>query len=299
MTLTATVPAGSTDPVQIEGIAGAQLGFGYYKLTETESNDAYMQKSIKVGNNTYTTTDPLYIHINTNGTVEYSTSYRSGYTASTAGATVINEAIPTREISVKKVWNDDGNRDGIRPESVEVHLLKNNGHFGTYAILSADNNWEASWTAPTVDHKGNAVSYHVEEVVPAGYTEEVSGSADTGLVVTNNHESEKTNVVVHKVWNDDDNREDERPSSIRVQLYAGGVANGEEIKWTIEEVEIPKYYIASYNQDELTVTNYLQSKDIPKTGDYSQLGLWAGMLAAFTAGAAAILILGKKKKEQE
>ena len=131
---------------------------------------------------------------------------------------------PMEHISVSKVWNDSNNQDGIRPDSVEIHLLRNGKHNGDPVVLSAANSWTAEWTVPSKDEDGNAINWAVEEVLPAGYTYDVTGDAKTGFVVTNTHILERTNVQVQKVWNDDNNRDGVRPYGVQVQLYSNGEA---------------------------------------------------------------------------
>ena len=46
--------------------------------------------------------------------------------------------------SVKKVWNDGENQDGIRPETLRVNLLKNGQATDQFVILSEENRWSAT-----------------------------------------------------------------------------------------------------------------------------------------------------------
>ena len=129
---------------------------------------------------------------------------------------------PMDHITVSKVWNDSNDQDGIRPDSVVVHLLRNGVHNGTPVTLSAENNWTAEWTVPAADENGNAIQWNVEEVVPAGYTYNVSGDAEAGFIVTNTHVVERTSTYVQKVWNDDNDRDGIRPYGVQVQLFCNG-----------------------------------------------------------------------------
>ena len=45
--------------------------------------------------------------------------------------------------SVKKVWDDANNQDGIRPETL-VNLLKNGQGTDQFVILSEENRWSAT-----------------------------------------------------------------------------------------------------------------------------------------------------------
>ena len=85
--------------------------------------------------------------------------------------------------------------------------------------------------------------------------------------------------TVKKVWDDENNKYDERPASVKVQLYADGTAygdpvtltsdtnwtytwnnlpkmsNGKEISYTATETTTVKGYEASYSDDTMTITN--------------------------------------------
>ena len=151
-------------------------------------------------------------------------SYSQGYTDVTDSSIVYTQK--AQQITGKKVWNDANDLDGIRPDKVVVHLLKNSLHEGNPVTLNESNGWEGSWTVPTHDKDGIPYIYHVEEVIPQGYTCQVSGSAETGFTLTNIHTPEKVSVVAHKIWEDDENRDGIRPNSITVQLYSQAGENG-------------------------------------------------------------------------
>ena len=287
--MVATIPANSTTATITPVDPSTEFGFGYYKLVE-QPNDKWLQSGLQIGTTNYTTTGPLYICIHTDGSVQYSTSYSAGYRTATDGATVVNTPIPTMEISVSKVWDDNSNQDGIRPDSLTVHLLQNNTHYGTTLTLNAANNWQAQWEdLPVTDSLGNTYSYTVEEVVPTGYTASVSGSAAGGFVLTNSHTPATTAVHARKVWNDDNNRDGVRPDSVTLQLYKAlsenssktpvgapvsvSAANnwatvwenlpakegGVDIIYSVQETTVPNGYTAGYGKDshtgELLVTN--------------------------------------------
>ncbi len=216
----ATIPAGSTTATIKPVDPSATFGFGYYKLVE-DPNDVWKPSSVKIGNSTNKQASELYICIHTDGSVQYSTTYNTGYRTASS-ATVVNTLRPRADIKVTKVWADHNDQDGIRPESITVHLLKNNEHVGTPVTLNAANNWSASWNVPLEDKNGNTIAYHVEEVVPNGYTGMVTGNAADGFVITNTHIVERTNVQVQKVWHDDNDRDGIRPHGVVVQLYKNG-----------------------------------------------------------------------------
>ena len=129
--------------------------------------------------------------------------------------------------------------------------------------------------------------------------------------------------TVAKVWDDNNNADKKRPDSIQVQLYANGDAvgdpvvlnadgdwkytwanldakkDGQEVSYSVKELEVPKNYKASYSEDGFTITNKLQKDPVkPVTGDTMHLGLW---LIGFVVAASALCvgILLKKKTSRK
>ena len=111
--------------------------------------------------------------------------------------------LKTVDIDVSKVWNDQGNADGLRPAQVTAQLCYVNDEGQTVPVEGADektldegNGWAASWTGLKANAAdGKAIKYTVREVdVPEGYTSSVSG-IDNGdgtysFVMTNTHNAE-------------------------------------------------------------------------------------------------------------
>lgn len=89
-------------------------------------------------------------------------------------------------ISARKAWDDNDNRDGGRPKSVKVHLLANGVDTGFTAELKADNNWFYEWyELPLYQPDGTFITYDVVEEEVPGYRAEVSGDMYGGYVITN------------------------------------------------------------------------------------------------------------------
>lgn len=81
-----------------------------------------------------------------------------------------------RTLRIEKVWDDDGNVDGIRPESVKMKIFQN-GTLWREVTVTKEDGWKLSVTdAPEADEDGNAYDYTVKEEVPAGYTASVARS---------------------------------------------------------------------------------------------------------------------------
>ncbi len=187
------------------------------------------------------------------------------------------------EIEVKKVWDDDSNRDGIRPESVSVNVFANGfGAENNIVELSDENGWTHKYSMPKYAG-GKEVKYTVaEEKVPEGYTaSEPSGNMEKGFTITNTHIPATTSVSVTKVWDDADNQDGMRAKSVTVNLLADGTkvdsvelnernewkhtfdklyvnSNGKSIEYTVEEEKVSNYKaaISGTLAEGFTITNF-------------------------------------------
>ena len=91
------------------------------------------------------------------------------------------------------MWEDGNDKDGIRPDSVQVQLLANGKTVGDAVTLNEANQWKNTWTNLPKYANGKEIVYSVEEVeVPSGYSVSYSGNVQEGFVVTNKHTPEKT-----------------------------------------------------------------------------------------------------------
>ena len=70
-------------------------------------------------------------------------------------------------ILVNKLWEDDSNRDGVRPSTISIKLLQNEIEYNTAAITgSASNTWTYTFrNLPKYNTDGQLFEYSVEEVV--------------------------------------------------------------------------------------------------------------------------------------
>ena len=231
--------------------------------------------------------DDTDIKINEDGTVD-----ETGVVKTHTGRLVKHDDLTSKsqtlsvpkitKISVKKVWNDADNADGIRPESIKVQLYKN-GNTKVYDAveLSEKNNWSYTWEGlPTMENNEDII-YAVDEVeIPAGYEKEVTNK-ETKFIITNTHVPDVTKISVEKVWDDNNDQDGIRPTTIKVQLYADGKASGrtvelsenngwkytwkdldkqkdgEDIVYTVDEIEIPDGYTKTVTNKgaAFTITN--------------------------------------------
>lgn len=114
--------------------------------------------------------------------IENNTALRGGGIGANGG--VIGGDSTVTSVRVTKIWDDAGDADRIRPNSVAVHLLNGNHEVDTLT-LSAEDGWSGTFENLPTDG-----SYSVVEDVPEGYELSVSGSAAEGFVLTNSHTPE-------------------------------------------------------------------------------------------------------------
>ena len=121
--------------------------------------------------------------------------------------------------SVKKVWNDGGNQDGIRPETLRVNLLKNGQATDQFVILSEENRWSATLDNLDEYTDGTLNEYTWSEELPNGYTVTVSDPDEMGITtLTNTHTPAMIEASVKKTWDDNDDQDGKRPEKLFVTL---------------------------------------------------------------------------------
>ena len=152
------------------------------------------------------------------------------------------------DIEITKNWDDANNQDGIRPETIYVKVLDDEGTTVRIEAITAEtaeisedgNTWKYVITGLNKYKNNQEIEYSIEEVADANgtaitnYTEGSTAifTLDTstngkykyvltdaeGYVITNTHIPEDTTATVKKVWDDDDNRDNVRPASLTVGM---------------------------------------------------------------------------------
>ena len=188
---------------------------------------------------------------------------------------IANEAdIKYIDLEASKVWDDQDNQEGLRPASVEFQLYKNGKAQGKPVTVSAATDWKAHFTnLPDKDGDGKLITYTVKEVkVPTHYTvdTEEASFTDGKATITNKRTPETTTVTVKKVWDDAQNQDGLRPSTIKVHLLANGTEvqaldlTGEGDEWTHTFTDLPVYKDGQkvvYTVTEDKVDNYTTKID--------------------------------------
>ena len=143
--------------------------------------------------------------------------YDTEYEISDNGVEIYNHHTPaTTEVSGSKTWDDADNQDGKRPSSIIVNLLAD-GEKADSKTVTASDNWSWSFTGLDKYNSGTEIVYTISEDTVADYTTEVKG-----YNITNTHTPEKISISGSKTWDDNDNQDGKRPSSIIVNLLADG-----------------------------------------------------------------------------
>ena len=163
------------------------------------------------------------------------------------GYTITNTHAPAKtSVTVSKVWQDNNDQDGIRPNDITVKLLSNGADTGKTLVLNQGNNWTGSFAELDKFQAGKEIVYTVAELEVAGYTSVISGDATNGYTITNTHTPEVVEVAGSKTWDDNNNQDGARPESITINLLKGGevietVTVTEEDGWAWSFENLPKY----------------------------------------------------------
>ena len=188
-----------------------------------------------------------------------------------SGFTITNRNTETVEVSGAKSWDDDNDRDGVRPASITVNLMRDGAKADSKTVTpDPAGTWAYSFMGlPKYDPAdGHEYAYAVTEEVVPNYATTIDG-AD----ITNSYTPGRTSVTVTKAWADANNRDGIRPASVKAQLYANGKPLGEPVElsdangwthtWTglfmkeagkdiayeVKEVSVPRGYEASVTGD--------------------------------------------------
>ena len=233
---------------------------------------------------------------------------------------ITNKHTPeTISYSVVKVWEDEKNNDGKRPEKVTIRLYNDKDEEVKSIELTEENGWKGEFTElPKFRDHGTPIKYYIKEDSVKDYEEPIiEKTGDYSSQVTNTHNKEKINIHITKTWNDKNNQYSLRPEQIIVDIYANKeiyetititakdnweytlegldkYLDGEEIVYSVKERPVDQYIVA-YNK--YNIINNLDETGIeiipPDTGINSEeknIGVLYLLVAIIS-----ILTLGFKK----
>jgi len=220
--------------------------------------------------------------------------YTAGYDYGDNSCTITNtHASAVTSVTVNKIWDDGSNRDGVRPESVQLQLYADGVASGDPVTVSGSGDqWSYTWSNLPTKANGQDITYTVQEIGDPG---EYAVSVD-GFTITNTYTPGETSRIVTKTWNDNNNQDGKRPAFVTVQLKADGEdsgepvtlneendwthtwtglplkTGGEAIAYTVQEIGAIDGYTTRYSEDTFTITNTLNAGPIitiDKTGPTS------------------------------
>ena len=164
------------------------------------------------------------------------------------GGTITN-TLKTVEITVTKVWNDDDDALGMRPESITVQLLQNKVAFGDPIVLNAKSGWSYTWSLLPQSKDGNLFEYTIDELaVEPYYLALAADESGYEITLTNTLVTPITDdpPVLKVITKDKPEEEDEFTFIITAEYYEGDF--GDEVG------NLPMPVLEGKVNDTLTIT---------------------------------------------
>ena len=182
------------------------------------------------------------------------------------GGILTNINLPARYcVAVTKVWEDDNNRDGLQPKSIEVSLLADGTAYKAdgqevKVTLNKDNNWTAMVRGVPRYKDGKAIVYTWSEVL----NEDISGNYKVTVtpldeeqiltdseghtesayvtVITNTHDIKLTEAEVEKEWKGVDFLKADELKEIKVTIQLQATykdTEGKDITAVVDTITLP------------------------------------------------------------
>lgn len=215
------------------------------------------------------------------------TSLYGGGVATNGGVSIKGEGT-TWNLKVNKTWSGDA----AKPDAITIDLSYN-GKVIDALTLTKENDYKGTFEGLPSSLKGKII---ITEESVLGWKSSVgkinaTDNGDESVTITNTISTTPVtptltiSKTVTKVWNDGNDKNGKRPTSVKVQLYADGKAYGEPVTLTADKTDsngdwtyvwnnLPKYdskgnevsyiaaeasivkgYDASYSEDSFTITN--------------------------------------------
>ena len=136
----------------------------------------------------------------------------------------ITNSTEKTNVSVVKVWDDNDNETGLRPDEVNIRLIANTEETSTekeIIQLNSENNWQHIFRMLPAKEDGKKITYSIEEDPVDSYKTRITTEDGANFTVTNSIDDSLINIPVTKVWKGDEGKEDDRPDYVTVNLYNG------------------------------------------------------------------------------
>ena len=178
------------------------------------------------------------------------------------------------KLKIEKQWDDDNDRDGKRPEVINV-TIKANGKEWKKVQLKKENDWKLELLAPYGDNEGKKITYTFEEEVPKEYKfqvrEDKPSEDGRDVKLENSYEPEKVEIGINKTWTDREEQDEaDRPKEIELtlidketkeELSKATVKADKDGKWNYTFKNLPKYknhgQLITYDVIESNVLDYV------------------------------------------
>lgn len=248
-------------------------------ILKGQNKDKYYDTEIKDGEKEEGLTGGAHAY---NNAVSTLTSFAKETNTKSENLLIRNDytkvGIKKNEIKVQKIWDDDEDRDRLRPNEIKINLIKNNETIKSIK-LNEENKWFYNFgNQPTLDENNKPVDYRVEEeTIPNGYsqsTEYENVEDGTLFKIKNQHDVEKVKIKVKKIYDENVNY----TPSVKIKILGDGqvvkkINLPEYSNWYTDFISLPKYnkgkeikyevkedyiedFIPEYSKDGETVTIY-------------------------------------------
>ena len=192
-----------------------------------------------IDNNTYlffvpgtqaTDDDFSYVRTVRRGTNNYYVDYDFEDTKSTITNSVVTDTVAHSNFEATKIWDDENNVYGIRPESITFVLKRTkngvlDGSFSSPKTVTSKENWHCIWEhCAAFAPDGGEFDYFVEEEPIANYSttvqiDDTNNPKTRTYTFTNSYTPPKKTLTAKKTWDDQSNNFGLRPASITFDLY--------------------------------------------------------------------------------
>ena len=276
------------------------------QVVTAENNWTYTFKDLPVydeaGNRITYTIDEVVANVEDQVKLDlYNKSIENGVITNTFDPSKLTDKT---EVSVTKVWANMDSDAAKANTLTSIKLqVKNGDMVVAEQVVTANEDWKHTFTElPVYDEAGNRITYTIDEVAVNAEDQAKLGLYNKSIenrVITNTFDpsrlTEKTDITIVKVWEDNNNTFNTRPDSIiltvkgidyevtgtktadswsRTEKLPKYDAEGKEISYTVTENTVPTGY-EKVSEEGLTVTNRaneLISKTAYKAAENGDIG---------------------------
>ena len=129
-------------------------------------------------------------------------------------------------VTPKIVWEDDDDRDGIRPETLVIRIIADDAATEYTFQTDEEEGWKHLFEELPKYNNGVEIDYAFEIIDKVNdYTYRYDPEDEWTIIYT--HKPERVSFAAVVKWIDDDNMDGLRPGNVSVQLYANGEPVGD------------------------------------------------------------------------